>query len=489
MTGGRPRRPPGQGWTERRPSERAGATDPARYVAYQAMQAVGAGAYANLDVPARIRRSVLQRRDAAFVTELVYGATRMRGFYDAVVERCAGRRLADIDVDLLDVLRLGAHQLLGMRVGAHAAVDQAVALARQVRGGGAAGFVNAVLRRVSEKDARDWQGILTRDMEPTDALALAHSHPAWIVHALRAALLGHAAATDDTVDLELASLLVADNAPALVSLVARPGLSDIDELVYRGARASTLSPLGAVLRHGGDPASFAAVREGRAAVQDEGSQLVTLALAAAEPGPGDERRAWLDLCAGPGGKAALLAALCAPQGVTLFANDVSAHRSDLVRGAVRAAVDAGAQVMVGTGDGCLIGQEEPASFDKVLLDAPCTGLGALRRRPEARWRRRPEDLPELTGLQRRLLASALAAARPGGLVAYVTCSPHLAETRHLVEDVLRRTPGVSTVDAQPLVRDAEGDPVAGLGKPPFAQLWPHRHGSDAMFLALLRRDA
>lgn len=451
------------------------------------MQAIGAGAYANLDVPARIRRAGLQRRDAAFVTELVYGATRMRGLYDAVLERCAGRRLEDIDGELLDVLRLGAHQLLGMRVGAHAAVDQAVALARQVRGGGAAGFVNAVLRRVSEKDSRRWQEILTRDADPAETIALVHSHPVWIVQALRAALLGHGAATDATVDAELTALLTADNTPALVSLVARPGLADVDELVYRGARASALSPIGAVLQHGGDPSSFAAVRQGRAAVQDEGSQILTLALAAAEPGAGPDQHAWLDLCAGPGGKAALLAALAGPRGVTLFANDVSAHRSDLVRGAVRAAVDAGAEVMVGTGDGCLIGPDEPAAFDKVLLDAPCTGLGALRRRPEARWRRRPEDLPELTGLQRRLLASALTAVRPGGLVAYVTCSPHLAETRHLVEDALRHTPGVAAVDAQPLVRDADGEPVPGLGKAPFAQLWPHRHGSDAMFLALLRR--
>ncbi|KWX10967.1 hypothetical protein TR74_00490, partial [Carbonactinospora thermoautotrophica] len=123
-------------------------------------------------------------------------------------------------------------------------------------------------------------------------------------------------------------------------------------------------------------------------------------------------------------------------------------------------------------------------FDRVLLDAPCTGLGALRRRPEVRWRRRPEDVPELARLQRELLRSALDAVRPGGLVAYVTCSPHLAETRVVVDDVLgERAGGVAYVDARPLFPAGMPD----LGPGPVVQLWPHRHGTDAMFLALLRR--
>jgi 16S rRNA (cytosine967-C5)-methyltransferase len=244
--------------------------------------------------------------------------------------------------------------------------------------------------------------------------------------------------------------------------------------------------VGAVL-DGGDPGGIAAVRDGRAAVQDEGSQLLALALSRAEVDTGPGPQKWLDMCAGPGGKAALLATLGAPSGATLFANEISEHRADLVRQTLGGAIDAGIEVMVGTGDGREIGQDEPEAYDRVLVDAPCTGLGALRRRPEARWRRTTGDLAELAGLQRALLVSAIDATRPGGVVAYATCSPHLNETRFVVGDVLKKRKDVAVVDARPLFTDAAGDPVAHLGEGPYVQLWPHLHGTDAMFLALLRK--
>ncbi len=456
------------------------------------MRAIAEGAYANLDLPARLLRAHLHGRDAAFVTELVYGATRMRGLYDLIIARCAGRELSAIDAGVLDVLRLGAHQVLGMRVPGHAAVAESVALARQAHGGGAGGFVNAVLRRVSEKDRDQWLGILTRDQDPIGAAAIEHSHPEWVVRALRSALRGHGSADAADIDAQLTALLAANNTPARVSLVARPGLASLDELADAGASPTGLSAYGATLRAGGDPAQIPAVRDGRAAVQDEGSQLIAIALATADPTPRTtaalhDETAWLDLCAGPGGKAALLACLAAPLGVSLYANDRSEHRSDLVAATVAAAVEHGASVLIGTGDGREVGTQEPGRYDRILVDAPCTGLGALRRRPEARWRRQPSDLPALTGLQRELLSSALAAVQPGGLVGYATCSPHLAETRFLVEDVLRAHPGVEAIDAQPLFVDAHGKPIGQLGAPPFVQLWPHLHGTDAMFFALLRR--
>lgn len=535
------------------PSHRARSADDARLVAYEVMRAVDDGAYANLELPRRLRRVRLSGRDAAFVTELVYGATRLRGRYDPIVARGAGRDLADIDPEVLDVLRLGAHQLLGMRVDSYAAVDSSVALARQVLGAGRAGFVNAVLRRVSEKSAVEWEAVLLKGLDPAsdEALAVLHSHPAWVVRALRSALRAadgasvrsdrepetdrdaevtrqgevgvdaesvhdaEAARDAESVrdaeatrhgevgvdaelvrdpDAELVALLEADNAAPAVALVARPGLCDVEELMAAGATRSELSPLAAVLDSGGDPGRIEAVRAGRAAVQDEGSQLVTLAAldaldaldaSPAAPEPQKPQR-WLDLCAGPGGKAALLAAASIDADAVLFANDASAHRTRLVDDAVAAAIDAGAEVYVGTGDGRDLGREEPGSFDLVLLDAPCTGLGALRRRPEARWRRTPDDVGALSHLQGELLDSAVAATRPGGLVAYITCSPHPAETRYVVADALRRHPHVQAIDARPHVRDAAGHPVSGLGEGPYAQLWPHRHGTDAMFLALLR---
>ncbi len=472
-----------------RPSERSRSTDPARLSAYTVLRAVADGAYANLELPKVLRDRAIRGRDAAFATELAYGAIRMQGFYDQVVAVAADRALTSIDPAVLDTLRLGAHQLLGMRVPSHAAVDETVGLARTVNGAGAAGFVNAVMRRISERELDAWTERVVPDGASPAALAVRYSHPEWVVKAMRAALLGHGAATAETVDASLADLLRADNEPALVSLVARPGLCDLDELLDAGARRSRLSPFGAVLP-GGDPGGIAAVREGRAAVQDEGSQLVALALAAAPVEVAGPER-WLDLCAGPGGKAGLLATLAARQGADLVANEVSPHRAELVRQTLRPAIafaaDLGRSVEVRTEDGREVGESEPAAYHRVLVDAPCTGLGALRRRPEARWRRQPSDLATLGTLQRDLLASALDATAPGGVVAYATCSPHLAETRFVVDDVVKKRSDVERLDTAAVLVGLAAGPLDLPGGGPTAQLWPHLHGTDGMFLALLRR--
>ena len=469
-----------------RPTDRVRSTDPARLAAYTVMRAVADGAYANLELPKELRDKGIRGRDAGFATELTYGACRMHGLYDPIIAAAAGRATADIDSNVLDTLRLGAHQLLGMRVEAHAAVNETVGLARQVNGAGASGFVNAVMRRISEKDLDTWIAQVVPSGDLSSRLAVLHSHPEWIVRALRAALVGHGASTAETLDADLEALLVSDNAAAKVSLVARPGLCDVEELTRAGAAPSLLSRVGAVL-DSGDPGSIPAVRSGRAAVQDEGSQLVALAMATAAVSTGAEHEKWLDLCAGPGGKAALLATLGAQQGATVFANEISEHRTDLVRQTLDAAIDSGIEVMIGTGDGREIGEEEPETYDKVLVDAPCTGLGALRRRPEARWRRTTADLAELGVLQRSLLVSAIEATRPGGIIGYATCSPHLAETRFIVSDVTKRRQDVEIVDARDLFLDTDGRPVEHLGEGPFVQLWPHVHGTDAMFFALLRK--
>jgi 16S rRNA (cytosine967-C5)-methyltransferase len=242
----------------------------------------------------------------------------------------------------------------------------------------------------------------------------------------------------------------------------------------------------------GDPGAIAAVRDGRAAVQDEGSQLLVLALAAAAvEGDAEQDERWLDLCAGPGGKAGLLAALAIERRIPFVANEISEHRADLVwqtLAAARAAArEADTSLKVRHGDGRDLGDVDAAAYSRVLVDAPCTGLGALRRRPEARWRRSPGDVAALAGLQRELLASGVDATAPGGLVGYATCSPHLNETRFVVADLLKRRDDVELVDARPLFVDASGRELPSLGEGPFVQLWPHVHGTDAMFFALLRK--
>ncbi|QHT55802.1 rRNA small subunit methyltransferase B [Cellulomonas sp. H30R-01] len=469
------------------PSQRRRGTDPARRVAYDVLRTVAeSDAYANLVLPPLLRERGLTGRDAAFTTELTYGTLRLRGRYDAILELAAARTTAQIDAPALDVLRLGAHQLLGMRVPPHAAVSETVGLARDALGAGPAQFVNAVLRAVSREPWDAWEQRIAdaAGEDPVARLAVVGSHPLWVARALREALAGDARPVD-----ELGALLDADNTPPLVTLVARPGLSDVDELGGATAdRPGTLSPTAVVLA-GGDPASVPAVRDGRAGVQDDGSQLVALALAAAPLEGRDER--WLDLCAGPGGKAALLAAEAAGRGARLVANELQPHRARLVRQSLRAVPPSAVEV-VRTGDGRVLGDDEPGAFDRVMVDAPCTGLGALRRRPESRWRRTPADLTTLTGLQRDLLGSALRAVRVGGVVAYVTCSPHLAETRLVVKDALRAAAkagiGVERIDTAAVVQGVARREVE-LTDRSHVQLWPHVHGTDAMHLTLLRRTS
>ena len=441
--------------------------DQPRLAANDVLRAVSAdGAYANLVLPQVLRERGLSGRDAALTTELVGGTLRGQGTYDAIVASLASRA---VDPPVLDALRLGTHQLLAMRVPGHAAVATTVDLVRHRVGHRPAGFVNAVLRKVSAHDLDGWVRRVAPDLvtDPTGHLVVAASHPRWVVEALAAAL-GRPG--------ELDALLAADNERPQVTLVARPGLSTVSEL---GGRP-TLSPLGVTLE-GGDPGEVPAVRDGRAGVQDAGSQLVALALTRAGVAGTDER--WLDLCAGPGGKAALLAALAAERGARVLAAERQPHRAQLVRQALRATTAGVAGVVAADGT-------RPAwadrGFDRVLVDAPCSGLGALRRRPESRWRRRPEDLAELVPLQRALLDSALAATRAGGVVLYATCSPVVAETVEVVRATLAGRDDVRLEDAGPLLPEVEDATCAGLAE--AVQLWPHRHATDAMFLALLRKS-
>ncbi len=459
--------------------------DPARRCAYNVLHAVAErDAYANLLLPAMLTDQGLTGRDAALATELTYGVLRGQGTYDAILSICSDRDLSRIDPPLRQVLRLGAHQLLATRIGAHAAVSTSVELARDVAGHRPAGFVNAVLRRVAMRDLEGWLEIAAppRADDVVRHLSVRYSHPRWIVAAFSAALgeepAGALAETEEA--------LAADQQRPQVTLCAVPGLTDPAELVASGAHAARWSPFGAYLAQG-DPAQVAAVAEGRAAVQDEASQLAALALAratgtAAGPGADPDAQAWwLDACAGPGGKARLLAGLAAGRGAHLLAADVRLHRARLARAATIAIPGTGVVVADGTAPAW-----RPGSFDRVLADVPCSGLGALRRRPEARWRRSPGDIAALGPLQRALLAAALDSAAPGGVVAYVTCSPHVAETRDVVSDVLSGRDDVTVIDAPGVLPE-----VPGLRCPDphrdFAQFWPHRHGTDAIFLALLQR--
>ncbi|WP_084705323.1 transcription antitermination factor NusB [Leucobacter chironomi] len=467
---------------------------PARLVAYDVLRDVeDRDAYANLALPARIREARLDGRDAALATELVSGALRWRGRYDRIIELAADREAARIDARTLNVLRLGAHQLLAMRTADHAAVNESVELQRRVANPAAAGFVNGVLRAVGRSSNEEWDARIANSAgSPDAALATQASHPGWVLRALRDALRLEGR------EAELGELLAADNASPRVSLALLPG-ADVDvetaealsidpEREEAALAASGPSPLGLELA-GGDPARAIAALDlpaGAVRVQDQGSQLAALALSRAREPRAGER--WLDLCAGPGGKTAVLAAEAALAGSELRANEVSEHRADLVRRSVEAHADEVEVVSHDGRDDAAYGGDE-ARFDRILVDAPCSGLGALRRRPEARWRKQPADLPGLTALQGELLDAAVAHLAPGGLLAYVTCSPHLAETRVAVDRLLRRSPELRELDAREVLRRVARMPLDLAGERLSAQLWPHRHGTDAMFIALFERLA
>ncbi len=446
---------------------------PARRVAFDVLRAVSeSDAYANLLLPQTITEAALAPQDAALATELTYGTLRRQGTYDAIIATAAGRSIDQIDSAALDALRLATHQLLATRVAPHAAVNESVNLVADELGRGPAGFANAVLRRISRDTPGQWQERIEQAARSDDErLGLRTAHPVWIIRAMRRALAAEGRVS------ELEDLLEADNASPEVTLVALPGLAEVEEPRRPYASTAFGSP-------GGDPQTVLRASGGRVRVQDEGSQLVALALTAVKPITPGER--WLDLCAGPGGKTALLAAIARENDVLLEANEVVPARAGLVRGALKAVPG---EVTVHVRDGRDLVAANPDRFDRILVDAPCTGLGALRRRPEARWRKSPDDVAELADLQAGLLAGALDAVVPGGVVAYVTCSPHLAETSGIVAEVLRTRDDVTELDAAAVLSSVAQSPLDlagdGTGR---AQLWPHRHGTDAMFLALLQRN-
>jgi 16S rRNA (cytosine967-C5)-methyltransferase len=560
MTGNyRPRRRPGKPAGAPGTSGKRGPSDDAaakrdtarranlpRRTAYDVLAAVrDRAAYANLLLPKLIAERRLAGRDAALATELAYGTLRGQGTYDAVLAACSDRPLAKLDPPVLDILRLGAHQLLNTRVGAHAAVATSVDLAKSVIGPRVSGYVNAVLRRVAMRDLDAWLDIVApvRDADPDARLAIRYSHPAWIVAAYRAALgdaadapaaepavpagpvgalapgdlsdaaartaqggesaPGGAAATGRAALTELEAALAAGNARPRVTMAAFPSGPPREDVMPAGAVPGRWSPYAFTLESG-DPAPL--IEAGTVAVQDEGSQLAAIALSLAAVAPragrgdaGPER--WLDLCAGPGGKSRLLYGLALGAGAapgpagdtgpraTLTAAELHPHRAALVRESLArasrnvAATPPAFEVLTADGTRPPWGD---GTFDRALVDVPCSGLGALRRRPEARWRKSEDDLKELTALQRDLLRSALKAVRPGGVVAYVTCSPVPAETSDVVTDVAASVPGTEVLDTPAVLRQI---PSAAAADPRFAQLWPHRHGTDAIFIALLRRGA
>jgi 16S rRNA (cytosine967-C5)-methyltransferase len=420
------------------------------------------GGYSNLLLPQALTASNFEQRDRGFATELLYGSLRMQGRHDYILAQVSDRPWTEVDEGIIDVTRLGVHQIFEMRVATHAAVSETVELARKVLGESKASFVNALLRKVSAKSIDDWMAPVHHISDPVTRLSILYSHPEWIVSAYFDLLKDF-----ERVEREL----IANNIPAIPTLVAWPGASTVDELVALGGEPTQYSPYGA--RMAGSPASLELIRHRKAGVQDEGSQLVAHVFSQASR----NAESILDICAGPGGKAALLSHIAEIEGKSFVANEISEPRSKLVQSVI-------GKFPVWVGDARDI-SNRGQTFDAILADVPCTGLGALRRRPEVRWRRTLQDLRELTQLQLEIAQSASEIINPGGIFGYATCSPHFAETFGQVKRIVKEIPDLEQIDIASFLPSH----LHGAVRDKSMALWTSEHDTDSMFLALFRKMA
>ena len=435
--------------------------DAARLLAYDIICEVNRrDGYSNLLLPQALAASTMDERDRGFTTELVYGTLRMQGLYDYIFAQISDRKWSEVDSDIVDLARMGAHQIFSMRTPMHAAVSATVDVARKQLGESKGSFINALMRKAGAKELAEWLEPLALVKDPVERLAIQYSHPEWIVSAYLDLLKDF-----DLVEAELLS----NNTPASPTLVAWPGDSTQEELVALGAVATPYSQYGA--RFSGAPGALEIIRHRKAGVQDEGSQLVASIFASVTR----DAATTLDLCAGPGGKAALLSHLIDARGGDFVANEVSEPRAKLVKNVI-------GKYGVIVGDGRQIG-EQNRMFDAILADVPCTGIGALRRRPEVRWRRTLKDLSPLLTLQMELTDAAITVLNPGGFFGYATCSPHFAETSGQVKQILKNHPELELVDLTPhLPAHLENGIREGA-----MSLWGYRHQTDSMYLAIFRK--
>jgi len=427
-------------------------TDEARIVALAAIRRVTEqGGYSTLVVPAALERSGLDAQGRAFAMELAFGTLRRKVTLDWAIARVSSRPPDRMSPGALAAIRLGAYQLLFTRVPDHAAVSESVGLVTTRE----RGFVNAVLRKLAASPPSPPNGVTDEDVAVRTGLA------PWAVNELRRVLGDEA---------EDAAAALAEQAP--LCLRANPCRRSVDELerdlldAGRHPRRGSLHPDTLLLEGAGDPARLPGYAEGWFAVQDQASSFVVAALG---PRPGERV---LDVCAGPGGKLAQLACLVGDDGFAV-GGDLHPARAGLVaataaRLGVRAAVlaqDARAPALAG-------------GFDRVLVDAPCSGIGSARRRPELLWRAERAGLSGLARLQVAIASAAADQLAPGGRLVYSVCTFPRAETDAACDALLGKRP-----DLEPATIEGPDGPAERV------RVWPHRHGGDGMFAAAFRRKA
>ncbi len=451
-------------------TRRRAAPTRARLLALRVLERVDrGGAFADLALHAALGRSDLAAGDRALATDLVYGTLRWRGRVDFLLSHVLDREPGKLEPSVANLLRLGAYQLCcGHRIPASAAVDQCVRTARAAGLERATGLVNAVLRRL----AREHTGIAFPPLEtdPVGHLTHALSLPRWLAERWVEAWGAEQAAR----------LAEASNRVPPLTVRANPLRNDRDALLaelgerFPDARAGRFATGGIVLGPRGNPGHDPAFLDGRFTVQDEASQLVVELL---DPRPGERV---LDLCAAPGTKTTAIGERLGDAG-EVVATDRNPRRLGLVgRDARRLGLaNVTTRELDGTGSLAELAGDRP--FDRILVDAPCSGLGTLRRNPDARWRVRPEDEERLADTQLALLRSAVGALRPGGVLVYSTCTLAAKENEGVIGALLAEVEGLRRRDASAL--PAAVQPL--LDPDGFLRCWPQRHGTDGFFAAAL----
>lgn len=451
----------------------------ARKIAYDVLRRVEAeGAYASDVLHAELRANI-KPADAALATELTMGVLRWRRLLDFLLERQLKKPVERLDLAVVLALRMGLYQLRFLeKIPAPAAVNESVELVKHARKSSAASLVNAVLRRMMDEARSPAEQLLPPDLPLAERLGISHSHPSWMV-ARWLSRLDESGAV---------ALLEANNqAPRLACAVHDPARRE--EIIRALEKSGLRIEPGRLLKtafaaSGGSPARTEAFRTGNISIQDEASQAVPLLLGVQ---PGDRV---LDLCAAPGGKTPTLARAAGSTGMVIAA-DRHAHRLRAMRAQFERLGLAGVHLIE-------IDAAQPlpfrTQFDRILVDAPCSGTGTLARHPEIRWRLRPEQLGEFHALQSRMLRAALAHLAPGGRLVYSTCSIEPEENEDVIAEALQAEPSIRRVRASEAAQALAPhlapavDAAALFSADGCFHTSPSIHHTDGFFAALLQKS-